>query len=156
MRACGLHVNFQPAPRGTNHLPPLSNSRSTCSRWPCTTSSRGPATCAIDVLNQRLDRALAPGRVSPSPPLGAKARAGISLCGLSEVPHGIVDIDSACAVGDRVSSPNDPRHPSIVTLECCGGSQWNHCVHERRLVFDLPDACEAVANQRDRVIRVSA
>src|SRR5689334_1348588 len=116
---------------------------------------RGLAACAIDVLNQRLDRAPAPGRVRPGPPFGAKARTGIALCALSEVPHGIVDVYGACAVGDRVSSPDDARHPRVVTLECCGGSERDHCVHERRLIFELPDTCEAVANQRDRVILVS-
>ena len=81
------------------------------------------AACAIDVLNQRLDRAPAPSCVRPIPPLGAEARAGVSLCVLSEVTHGVVDDRGACAVGHCVSSADDPRHPCIIALECGGGSQ---------------------------------
>ena len=71
-----------------------------------------------------------------------------------EVVHRFVDKRDPCAFGDGVPGTENPRRPRIVALEDRRGGKRNERVHECEFVMELPDACEAFRDQRDRLIGV--
>jgi hypothetical protein len=108
------------------------------------------------VLYQHIDRSLAPGCVRPSPALGAEACAGLSFRLFSEVVYEFEDNRDTCAFADGVASAQNPRRPGVVALEYCSGGKRDQNVHETVFVLKIPDACDALPHQRDRLIGVPA
>ena len=118
-------------------------------------AKRAPARAshdAVDVLQQRIDGGPAPRRIRPGPPIRAEACTRLPFRLFSEVVHRFVDNRGACAFGDGVPSAQDPRRPCVVALEYRRGGERDQRVHERELVMELPDVCEAFTHQRDRLI----
>src|SRR6478672_1348135 len=86
---------------------------------------------AIDVLDQRIDRGHAPGRIGALPAIGAKASAHLRLRPISKIVHRLVDDCRARAFSDGVPDTQDPSAPRIIASEYRCGSQRNERVHER-------------------------
>ena len=90
------------------------------------------------------------------PPGRGEASTHLLLHLVSEVVHRLVDNRGTRAFGDRVPSAQDPSRPGVVALEHRRGGERDQRVHERELVMELPDMCEAFPHQRDRLIGVPA
>ena len=78
-------------------------------------------------------------------------RPHLSFRPVPEVVHRFVDKRDPCAFGDGVPGAQNPRRPRIVALEDRRGGKRNERVYECEFVMELPDACEAFRDQRDRL-----
>src|SRR5688572_30401708 len=104
---------------------------------------------AIDVRQQRVDRGLAPCGIRTGPLRVAETATGLSLRELSETENRFVNDDGSGAFRDGVPGSQNPRRPSVVALEYCGGGERDQRVRERELVLELADTDEAVAHPGD-------
>src|SRR6185312_5576895 len=71
---------------------------------------------AVDFLQQRIHRCPTPCLVRVGPPVVAEAAPDLLFDTTVELAHGVVDDGGAGAVGDFVSSAEDPRRPGVVAL----------------------------------------
>ena len=108
---------------------------------------------AIDLLQQRIDGCPAPCRIRPGPSLSTEASARISFGLLSQIVHRLVDNRGTRTFSHGVPSAQNPCRPGVISLECCGRGERNQRVHERKLVAELLDECEAFTHHRDRFVR---
>src|SRR4030095_16489438 len=71
-----------------------------------------------------------------------------------QILHRFVRDRHTCAFGDGVPGTQNSRHPRFVALEHSCGGKWDQRIHERELVIELTDACQAFTHQCDRLIGV--